>query len=1032
MIKFLFFITSFILIVSNTFGQEGTITGQIKGGDGLTIPGASVVEKGTTNGVATDIDGNYLIKVANLKTAILQFSYLGYETQDIVVAGRKKIDLVLKEATTEIDEVVVVGYGTSTKKTLTGATSQVGGEAVEKLNVARVDQALQGQVAGVAINTNSGSPGGASSIRIRGLSTFGDNDPLILVDGVVYDSEGLNALNPNDIASINVLKDATAGIYGVRAANGVIIIETKKGALNSAPRVEFSSYYGVQNTARRLDLLNATEYAVLKNEMFGSAGEALPFNNTALGEGTDWQDEVFQSAMIQNYNFSVLGGNKNSTYSAGASYFTQDGIVGGDKSNFERINARLNLGNQLNDKFTLNSVILYTNETRRALPENGIGSVLYNTINAFPNEPVRTVDGNYSYLEEVSDIINPLAQIENSENQAIVNKIVGKEELVYKINDNFTFTNRLNYNYAAVDFKSFSPLVWYGPGKAQNNALNANLDPTRVEIADSVFIERGASVFESRSTYVDLNGESFLNYNRIFNEDHSVKGTFGVSVFQRRGEQLNGSAFNIPGNSVKYADISANLAPGGFLNNTGSFEFEERLLSTFFRGEYGYKGKYLASLIIRRDGSSKFGPNNRFGTFPTVSAAWLLSEEEFFKIEKITFAKLRASYGISGNDQIQNFAYRAQLNGEGVYVYDDIIIQGVAIGRASNPDLKWESTRQFNVGVDLVVGERFNITTNYFIKNTKDLLFQPEVSAVLGTTGPGGQSPIVNAGDVSNKGIELEIGYYSDRKKELKYSVNFNTTYLRNEVLKTPEGVEFIPGAAFGVGGGVATRFEEGFAIGYFHGFETDGIFQSQAEIDNATVVQEGAKPGDIRYVDQNGDGIINFSDDSDRKEIGSAIPDFTFGLNLSAEYKNFDFSMNVFSAVGQQIIRNYERQQPYANQLDYVIDRWVGTGTSDENPRLTTEANRNGEFSDFFVENGAFMRIKNMQVGYTLPENITKKLKSNSIRFYIAVNNLLTVTKYRGFDPEIGSVGGALAAGVDYGFYPQARTVMGGFNFKF
>ncbi|MFT5666319.1 MAG: TonB-linked SusC/RagA family outer membrane protein [Vicingaceae bacterium] len=1032
MMRFLLFTAAIIILGCNVIAQEGRITGQIKGEDGLTIPGASVIEKGTSNGVATDIDGIYSIKLADVNAAVLQFSYLGYKTQRIAVAGRKKIDIVLLEATNDIDEVVVVGYGTSTKKTLTGATSQVGGDDVEKLKVPRVDQALQGQVSGVAINTNSGSPGGASSIRIRGLSTFGDNDPLILVDGVVYDSEGLNALNPSDIASINVLKDATAGIYGVRAANGVIIIETKKGSINSPPRVEFSSYMGIQNTARRLDLLNATEYAIIKNETFGSSGEALPFSNTNLGEGTDWQDEVFQTALMQNYNFSVLGGNKKSTYSAGATYFTQDGIVGGDKSNFERYNARLNLGNQLNDKFTLNSVILYTREKRSTLAENGIGSVLYNTVNAFPNEPVKTADGNYSYLEEVSDIINPLAQINNTENLSSTNKIVGKEELVFKINDHFTLTNRLNYNYAAVDFKAFSPLVWYGPGKAQNSALNANLDPTRVEIADSVFIERGASVFESRSTYIDLSAESYLNYDRIFNDDHSVKGTFGVSVFKRSGDQLNGSAFNIPGNSLEFADISANLAPGGFLNNTGSFEYQERLLSTFFRGEYGYKSKYLASIIIRRDGSSKFGPNNRFGTFPTISGAWLISEEEFFKFERITFAKLRASYGVSGNDQIQNFAYRAQLDGEGVYVFDDVIVQGVAIGRASNPDLKWESTRQFNLGLDLVVGDNFNITTNYFIKNTQDLLFQPQVSAVLGTTGPGGQSPIVNAGDVSNTGVELELAYYSDRKKEFKFNINFNTTYLKNEVLKTPDGVEFIPGAAFGVGGGIATRFEEGFAIGYFHGLETDGVFQSQAEIDNATVVQSGAKPGDLRYVDQNGDGVISFNDDTDRKNLGSAIPDFTFGFNVGAEYKNFDFSMNIFSAVGQQIIRNYERQQPYANQLDYVINRWVGAGTSTENPRLTTEANRNGEFSDYFVEDGAFMRIKNIQIGYTLPEKLTKKIKSNSIRFYVAVNNLLTVTKYRGFDPEIGSVGGALAAGVDYGFYPQARTVMGGFNFKF
>ena len=1032
MMRYLLFAAAIIIMGSNVIAQEGRITGQIIGEDGFTIPGASVIEKGTSNGVATDIDGNFSIKLSDASTAVLQFSFIGYKTQRIAVAGRKEINIVLLEASNDIEEVVVVGYGTSTKKTLTGATSQVGGDDVEKLKVPRVDQALQGQVSGVAINTNSGSPGGASSIRIRGLSTFGDNDPLILVDGVVYDSEGLNALNPSDIASINVLKDATAGIYGVRAANGVIIIETKKGTINSPPRVEFSSYMGIQNTARRLDLLNATEYATIKNETFGSSGEALPFSNTNLGAGTDWQDEVFQTALMQNYNFSVLGGNKKSTYSAGATYFTQDGIVGGDKSNFERYNARLNLGNQLNDKFTLNSVILYTREKRSTLAENGIGSVLYNTVNAFPNEPVKTVDGNYSYLEEVSDIINPLAQINNTENLSSTNKIVGKEELVFKINDHFTLTNRLNYNYAAVDFKAFSPLVWYGPGKAQNTALNANLDPTSVEIADSVFIERGASVFESRSTYIDLNAESYLNYDRIFNEDHSVKGTFGVSVFKRSGDQLNGSAFNIPGNSLEFADISANLAPGGFLNNTGSFEYQERLLSTFFRGEYGYKSKYLASIIIRRDGSSKFGPNNRFGTFPTISGAWLISEEEFFKFERITFAKLRASYGVSGNDQIQNFAYRAQLDGEGVYVFDDVIVQGVAVGRASNPDLRWESTRQFNLGLDLVIGDNFNITTNYFIKNTQDLLFQPQVSAVLGTTGPGGQSPIVNAGDVSNTGVELELAYYSDRKKEFKFNINFNTTYLKNEVLKTPDGVEFIPGAAFGVGGGIATRFEEGYAIGYFHGLETDGVFQSQDEIDNATVVQSGAKPGDLRYVDQNGDGVISFNDDTDRKDLGSAIPDFTFGFNVGAEYKSFDFSMNIFSAVGQQIIRNYERQQPYANQLDYVINRWVGTGTSTENPRLTTEANRNGEFSDYFVENGAFMRIKNIQIGYTITEKLSKKIKSNSIRFYVAVNNLLTVTQYRGFDPEIGSVGGALAAGVDYGFYPQARTVMGGFNFKF
>lgn len=1032
MIKIYFLSVVVLLFSFQSFSQESKIDGQVKDENGITMPGVNVIEKNTTNGVVTDLDGNYSITIQDSKTAILKFSFLGYESKEIAIAGRSSINLSLDPSTKQIDEVVVIGYGTTTKKEVTGATSQVSGEAVEKLNVSRVDQALQGQVAGVAINTNSGSPGGASSIRIRGLSTFGDNDPLILVDGIVYDSEGLNALNPSDIASINILKDATAGIYGVRAANGVIIIETKKGSLNSTPTVEFSGYTGLQQTANRLSLLNAEEYAVIKNEMFGTAGEELPFNNTSLGEGTDWQDEIFQNAWVQNYNFSVSGGTKQSTYNTGVSYFTQDGIVGGDKSNFTRINARLNLGTQLNEKFKLNSVILYTNEQRKTLPENGIGSVLYNTVNAFPTDPIRSSDGNFSYLEEVSDIINPVAQIENTHNLSSTNKIVGKEELVYTINKNFELTGRFNYNYAAVNFKAFSPLVWYGPGKAQNSAINANLDPSQVEIADSIFIERGAGIFESKTEYTDLSGDIFLNYKKIFNEDHSVKGTFGGSILNRTGDQLSGSAFNIPGNSIDFADISANLAPGGFLNNTGSFQYEERLLSTFLRGEYGYKSKYLGSFILRRDGSSKFGPNNRYGFFPTISTAWVVSEEEFFKIKKITFAKVRASYGISGNDQIQNFAYRAQLDGEGVYVFNDIITQGVAIGRASNPDLKWETTRQFNLGVDLVFGENFNVTANYFIKNTNDLLFQPEVSGVLGTAGPGGQSPIVNAGDVSNKGIELELAYFSDQKKELKYMISFNTTYLTNEVVATPDGVEFLPGAGFGVGGNVATRFEEGFAIGYFHGFETNGVFQSQEEIDNATVQQEGAKPGDLKYVDQNGDGVINFNDNSDKTDLGSAIPDFTFGFNFNTSYKNFDLSANIFSAVGQQIIRNFERQQPYANQLDYVVDRWVGTGTSDETPRQTTESNRNTEFSDFYVENGSFLRIKNMQLGYTLPKPITKKLKSKSIRVYVAVNNLLTITQYRGYDPEIGSAGGPLAAGIDYGFYPQARTYMGGFNFKF
>jgi len=1030
-LKLKLYLLAFAFLPLLGLAQTTTITGQVTDGtDKSTLPGVTVVVKNTTAGTLTDIDGKYLINAK--KGDSLEFSFIGYKKVVRVVGDQKVINVVLSESTTVLDEVVIVGYGTATKKELTGATTVVKGEEISKLNVPRMDQALQGQVSGVVINTNSGSPGGGSSIRIRGLSTFGDNDPLILVDGIVYDSEGLNALNPSDIESINVLKDGTAGIYGVRAANGVILIETKKGKAGKKPQIEVGGFYGVQQTSRKLGLLNATEYAVIKNNAFLNGGQTAPFPNTQLGEGTDWQDAVFQNAPMQNYNISISGGNDKSTYSVGGSYYTQDGIVGLDKANFTRINGRVNLSVKMSPSLRLNSVLLYTNETRSALPENGIGSVLYNTINAYPTEPIFQANGKYSYLELVSDIINPLAQMENTYNESRVNKFVGKEELVWDINKHITFTNRFNYNYATVDGKVFSPLVWYGPGKAQNTAINEDLDPSVVEIADSVYLERGSSVYENRDSYVDLTYESFLNYDRKFNEKHQVKGTLGASIFGRTGNGLSAVAYNIPNNSVDFADISASQAAGGYLNNAGSFYFKERLLSAFLRAEYGYDNRYFFSAIVRRDGSSRFGKNNRWGMFPAFSGAWVFSEENFFRSSFISFGKARMSYGIAGNDQIPNFAYRALLNGEGVYVFNDLITTGVAIGRAANPDLKWETTRQFNVGVDLTLWKEINVTANYFVKNTNDLLFQPDVSAIIGTYGAGGYPPFVNAGDVTNRGLELELGYGTNPMNPWVFYGSFNMTSLKNEVVRVPDGVEFIPGASFGVGGNVATRFEVGHSIGYFVGYQTNGIFQTQQEIDDSPVKQDGAKPGDLRFVDQNGDGKINFSDNSDRVELGSPIPDFTFGLNLTMKYKGFDASCNIYSAVGQEIIRNYERQQPYANQLNYVIDRWTGPGSSDDIPRVTTGATRNNVFSDYFVENGSFVRIRNLQMGYTFPGNWMERAKVQSFRIYVSVNNLLTITGYQGYDPDIGNFGGALSAGVDYGFYPQARTIMGGFNIKF
>jgi TonB-linked SusC/RagA family outer membrane protein len=1015
--------------IAQVYGQS--VSGTVMNERSEAIPYAKITVKSTNKPFLADGKGLFQVNVSNLNSDTLVLTAMGYQKQLVPVQGRANLTVVMLEISQDTKDVVVVGYGTAKSKELTGATSKVKGEDLEKMNMTRMDQALQGQISGVTVSSNSGSPGGSANIRIRGLSTFGDNDPLILVDGVVYDSEGLNALNPSDIKSINVLKDATAGIYGVRAANGVIIVETKNGAINRKPSIEYNGYYGIQQTARKLDLLTAEEYAVIKNEAFAFGGQAMPFSNTNLGTGTNWQDSVFSSAPVQSHNLSLNGGTLNTRYSIGLGYFNQEGIVGADKANFGRYNARLNFATDMSEKLKLNSVLLFSSDMRSTLPENGIGSVLYNTINAFPNEPVYSSPGTFSYMEEVSDIINPIAQMMNQYNWSTANKFVGKEEFIYEFNENLSLTNRFNYNYANVDAKVFSPLVWYGDGKYANTAANAELESPQVEIADSVFIERGAAVYEERSTFLDLSYEAFMNYDRTFNEVHKIKGTLGVSVFERKGQSLNGVAFGIPNNSLDYADISANTAQGGYLNNVNSWEFKERLLSAFMRAEYAYKEKYLVSGILRRDGSSKFGPNSRWGIFPTISGGWLLSEEEFFKSKSIDYLKLRVSYGVSGNDQIPNFAYRALLNGEGVYVFDDLITQGVAIGRPANPDLKWETTRQLNIGLDLTWLKAINFTTNYFIKNTNDLLFQPDVSALLGSYGPGGYPPIINAGDVSNKGWEFELAYQSDRKNILQTNLNFNLTTINNKVVSVPEGIQYIPGAAFSVGGDVATRFQEGYEIGYFFGYQTAGVYQTQEEIDNAAVIQEGAQPGDLIFVDQNGDGKINFSDDSDKTYLGSAIPDLTMGFAFNFKLHGFDLSGNVYAALGQEIIRNYERQQPYANQLAYVIDRWTGPGSTNEHPRLTTGPTNNNLFSDYYVEDGSFVRLRNIQFGYTVPSAVLRKIHVESLRVYVAANNLVTLTRYMGFDPDLGA-SNVLSAGVDYGMYPQARSIMSGLQIKF
>jgi TonB-linked SusC/RagA family outer membrane protein len=995
----------------------------------MPLPGVNVLIKGSSQGTVTDAAGEFaLTNVAN--NQILVVSFIGYASQEIIYAGQTDLTVQMVLDITALQEIVVVGYGTSTVKELTGSVASVKGSDLTNLNPVRVDQAMQGQIAGVQIATNSGSPGGTLNIRIRGLSTQGNNSPLIVVDGIIYAPEGLNSLNPSDIESINVLKDASAAIYGVLGANGVIFITTKQGKRNSKPSFDFNGYYGVQETANKLNLLNAREYAIIKNEAFAAGGQTPPFANTNLGAGTNWQNEVFQQAPIQNWNLSITGGSDKSNYSIGGSYLDQEGIVGGDKASFKRYNARINFSTELAPKVNLQSIFLYTNEQRTALAENGIGSVLYNTINASPLATVYTGD-RFSYLEEFSDIINPLAQMANTYNISKVNKIAGKEELTYKINDNFELTGRAAYTYAIVDDKSFSPLVYYGLGKAQNTASNANLDPFLSEIVTGLTIPIQNSVTESIQNFLDFNTEAYLNYSNTFNDVHKVKGTIGTSIAGNEGKGLYGTAYNVPYNSYDFADISA--TDREYLrNNTSSYQTRSRLFSYFARAEYSYQDRYLFSAIMRRDGSTKFGQNNRFGYFPTVTAAWVASEEAFFNSNLLQFLKVRASHGVIGNDRIVPFGYRALLTGEGVYPFDDQLTNGIAIGALGNRDLKWERTIQTNFGVDLsLLNDQVSVTTDFFIKRTNDLLFTPQVSALLGSYGAGGSPPTVNAGDIKNTGFEFAINYQTEIVDDLRLTVGYNFTTIRNEVIEMANGVSFLAGGPFGVGGGTAARMQAGLPLGAFYGYRVEGVYQSAQEITERGVTQSGAQPGDLRFADIDGDGNINFSNDSDKEYLGSPIPEMTMGLNLNLSYKGFDLSSLLYASIGNEIVRNYERQQPLANQLDYVINRWTGEGSTNEFPRLTTGSNRNGVFSDFFVEDGSYLRIRNLQLGYTIPSSLTNKIGVKKLRTYVAVNNLATFTRYRGFDPDVSS-GNPIGAGIDYGFYPQARVFMAGLNLNF
>ena len=1032
------------------------------------LAGVNVIQKNTSSGVVTDFDGNFTIEDVS-PTAVFIISYVGFKTQEISFQDNPSPTILLEEDLSALDEIVVVGYGTQLKKEVTGAVSVLGSKDIQKLNPVRVEQALQGQVAGVNVTAASGAPGSGSNIRIRGISTNGDSRPLILVDGNII--EDLSVINPSDIKSINILKDATAGIYGVQAANGVILIETKTGKINTPIQISLDSYYGIQNTSRKVELIdNAYDYATFINNSSLNGGGRIkfyPIENTRLVFNltdpnnpiktfTDWQDEVFQTAAVHHTNISINGGTNKLSYSFGASLLNQDGIVGLEKSNYSRTTARANLQYDLIENLKLSGSLIYTNSTKNNLIESSIGSVLYSALNIDPFTTVRSTDQNSNgygdTLVTAREVVNPIAMIENTYNTSRIDKISTTSGIAYSILNGLTVESKFQYNHAAVLTDIFLPVFNYGPGKQGTILDNPN-----------VIKDDGNSLTDNADFYEDYKFENFISYAKEFNGSHKINALLGTSIQEFKGlfTGRSGRGLINDRNSIEDA-IFAFVPPENIRDRfnenqkkAGDDRFISRLESIFTRIQYSYKDKYLLSAVLRRDGSSKFGKLNRYGYFPSGSLGWNISEENFLKNNSIiSYFKLRASYGVIGSDRIELNRFISLLDGEALYTNNDEtdaddVLMGKAIGGLSNPEIRWENTVSGNLGIDAKFFDNdLSISLDIFSKKTNDLLVQANVSGILGAAAPGSSPPIINAGDVLNEGFEALIAYNKIINENLSFNVSYNFSKLNNEVVYVGSSEGFLEGGSFLVGENLRTsRMEKGYPIGYFYGYKTNGVYQNQAEIDalnfnapaptngGTKVYHSNAKPGDLKFVDLNGDNTITVDD---KTYLGDPIPDITMGLSIGLNFKNFDFTSSAFASIGNDLVRDYERKNLYANKGSYVLNSWTSSNPSNSVPRPVNGASVSYDnFSDYFVEDASYVRIQNIQVGYTLRESLAQKIALKNCRIYLSGNNLFTFTNYKGYDPS--AVGGGtdgkgepIGSGIDKGFYPVAKTFLIGMSLNF
>ncbi len=1001
-----------IAVCSAAFAQSsvtGTVTDQTAGAP---IPSVNITIKGTTRGTVSNADGVYTIALA-ANDSVLVFSSAGYSATEVSINGRSVIDVALATTSSKLAEVVVVGYGTQAKRDVTGAVASIKGNEIQNLPTSSAVQALQGRTAGVNVVRNGGSPGNTGSIRIRGTGTINNADPLVVIDGVP--AGNLNSVNPNDIASIEILKDASASaIYGTRAANGVVIVTTKRGGFEQASKVTVNAYTGTSKARKTIDMLDAATLVELKKERYTNDGLTV---NPVWNDGsnavqrTNWQDELFQTGKVNNVDVSLAGGSAKSSFMLSGGYYDEKGII--TNSYFKRFSMRLNSDHKVGKRLKIGQSLQLTRSDDNALNTTSAqDGLIWSAIRFMPFIPVKNEDGSWGTSKasnEYGDINNPIFTANSNDANNINTRLLGNLNAEYLIMKGLKFKVNLGIDGNHYTGRSFNIIVTDQTRTTNNNSLN-----------------------KSFSESYSLLGEYFLSYSNIFAGKHKVDVVGGYTAQTFEGDVFSASKRDYLNEDPNQRYLDAGQSLGGI----GGNRYYDALQSVFGRLNYDYDRRYLFTATFRADGSSKFAEGNKWGYFPAFSAGWRISQEKFFNVKFIDELKLTAGWGQLGNQNVGGLQYLALIGNGGRYSFNNNTVVSATQSRLPNYNISWETAEMTNIGLNAeLFNRKVQVSINWFDKTTRDMLLSPPTIGTVGTLAV----PDQNVGILKNTGLEIDLGY-RNTIGDFSYGVSANASFIKNKVEKLYDG-NFIGSQTYGRPNEEISRTYEGLPLGIFWGWKTDGLYQTAEDINKDPNIANDSRrtdglisPGDVKFLDANGDGKI---DDKDRVNLGSPHPKIVYGFNADFGYKGFDLSLFFLGNSGLKIY-NADRMQgldpTYSfNMYAEAANRWTGPGTSNSIPRMTTRRdNRNYRTSDMFIENGSFLRLKNLSVGYTLHENITNKIGIGRTRFYITGQNVFTFTNYSGLDPELGYTDGNRQINVDYAQYPQSRSWIFGANITF